>query len=433
MRCFCLLLAIASLAWSATDDWREVLNRVRANVASQVAKSANYTCVETIDRTEFGSSRDLLPGCAYESKLPQRIKIMHDRLRLDVAVSEGREIFSWHGQSKFSGSSRISDVVRRGTVSSGEFIGFLSNVFLQAGIRFQYTGQANINGVRSYSFNYTVPLATSGYHVDAKQGKSTVPFHGSFSVRGSDFELASLSVIADDIPENSLICSAETEMIYQIAKISGQDALIPSLFILKLDDINHQYTVSRSEYTACRAFGAESTLRFGDADSTGSESLSGPVSEQQLPPGTLLHIGLRTPVDDTTSFTGDPVEGALLDSIKVRGVRIPKNAVVNGVVTMLENFDQPVQHRLIRIDFGRLTFAHTAFVFHAAPQPSKLEAKKLTDIYGSPWPYNIQELYDSGVFVFRSNHVHLDEQFSANWVTQASDAAPSANSTAGAR
>ena len=270
MRHFWLFLGIASVGWSGSDNWRDVLNRVRDNVIHQVAKSTNYTCVQTVNRTLFRGARDLLTGCAYESKLPERTQIMHDRLRLDVAVSQGKEIFAWHGETKFSGSSTIDDVVQRGTVSSGEFIGFLENIFGRGGIRFEYSGSAVVNGLQMYSFNYTVPLSSSGYHVGTRRGKPAIPFHGSFSVRGSDFQLASLNVIGDDIPENSRICSAETEMKYQIAKISGQDALIPSLFILKLDDVNHLYTVSRNEYSQCHAFGAESTLRFDVGDSTGS-------------------------------------------------------------------------------------------------------------------------------------------------------------------
>src|ERR1700761_2157382 len=117
MRCLWLLAGMACVAWSATDTWRDVLTRVRENIAHQGAKSTNYTCVETVDRTSFRSSLDLMPGCAYESKLPNRVKNVHDRLRLDVAVSEGKEIFSWHGQNKFSGSSTIEDVVQRGAVS----------------------------------------------------------------------------------------------------------------------------------------------------------------------------------------------------------------------------------------------------------------------------------------------------------------------------
>jgi hypothetical protein len=435
MRRFWLFFGIAAVAWSATDNWREVLSRLRENIANQIAKSTNYTCVETVDRTSFRSSLDLIPGCAYESKTPDRVRNMHDRLRLDVAVSEGKEIFAWHGQDKFSGSSTIDDVVRRGAVSSGEFIGFLENIFVHGGIRFEYTGDPVVNGIQTYSFNYVVPLSSSGYHVGTRHGKPAVPFHGSFSVRGSDFQLTSLNIIADNIPENSLICSAETEMEYQIAKISGRDALLPSLFILKLDDVNHRYTVSRSAYSQCHEFTAESTLQFDLQDSAASGTGTQLSNQEELPAGTILHIALKTPIDGETSYTGDPVEGILLNQVRVDNGRtmIPKNSIVDGVVTLFENFDQPKRYYLLSIEFERLTSGHRTFVLRATPAVSKQQAGKLNDIYGGPWPADIQDAYDDGVFVFRSPRIHLDQGFAANWITQTIASAPSSSSALSAR
>lgn len=420
MHRFWLVLVIASLSWSASDNWREILDRVRDNVLRQVKKSTNYTCVQSIDRTSFRNKRDLLEGCAYDSTLPEKQKILHDRLRLDIAVSEGREIFAWHGAGKFSGSSTIADVVRRGALSSGEFIGFLENVFGHAGVRFEFTGENSINGLVSYSFNYTVPLASSGYHVRTRTGDPTVPFHGSFSVRASDLRLTNLSVVPDAIPEDSQICSVETEMQYQVLKISGQDALIPSLFVLKLDDADHLYTVSRSEYSQCHAFKAESTLRFDVYDSAASTAIRQPEIEEHLSPGTLLHIALQTPIDDQTSYTGDAVEGVLLNPIKLKGAHaaIPKGAVVNGVITMLEDRKEPKQHFFLSIEFDRLASNRGTFLFHAVPLPSKPETRKLTEIYGTTLPLSVRDTYREGALVFTSPRLHLDHGFSADWITR---------------
>jgi hypothetical protein len=435
MRGLWVLLVIAGATCGATDDWRAALDRVRENVARQVGRSANYTCVETVDRTTFRSARDLLRGCAYESKTPERKEVSHDRLRLDVAVSQGKEIFAWHGQERFSGSSGIDDVVQRGAVSSGGFIGFLENIFTHKGIRFTYTGEGVINGAHTYSFDYVVPLASSGYHVGTRHGRPAIPFHGSFSVRAPEFQLVTLSIIADEIPENSHVCSAETEMIYQMAKISGQDALIPSQIMLRIGDVDHEYSVSRSEYSGCRAYSAESTLRFDTNEAAPPISAGGPSREEQLPAGTILRIGLRTAIDDEVSYAGDPVEGVLLNAVKVKGTHIviPKNTAVRGVVTLLEKFEAPVEHYLISIQFGQLSFERTKYVFRAGPAVSRPQAKKLTEIYKGPWPDSIQEIYDRGLFVFRAQHVHLDGRFSGDWITRAPEEPLEGRAAIGAR
>lgn len=426
MRCFWLLIGISFAARGADANWQDVLEHVRQTVARQVIKSSNFTCVEIVERTAFRSANESAPGCAYSAVAQtDRKKTAHDRLRLDVAVSQGKEIFTWHGRNKFDGSSTIDDLVHAGTTTSGEFIAFLANIFVPAGVRFEYKGQSLIEGVETYSFDYSVPLAISGYHVGTKGGKPIVPFHGSFSARAPDYQLRSLRVVADDVPEDSLICWAETDMAYKVAKISGQDALVPSSFTLKLDDSNHQYTVSRSEFSQCRKYAAESTLRFDSRDESAAAEEK-PSEEIELPAGIMLHIGLETPVSDRTAYTGDPVEGVLLSAAKVKNTEevIPKGAAVQGVISLLEAFDEPERHYLLNIQFERLVSGRTTFVFRASPQTSKLQQAKLIPIYGNLVPITIQNLVEDGALVIRSRHFELGRRFADYWITLPARTAP---------
>jgi|GEM_PF-2658655 len=263
-----ICLSLIGTASAAPENPAIILEQVRRSVAAQIKKSANYACVQTIDRTYFENSRDLLPGCAYESQTPIRKEVMHDRLRLDVAVSEGQEIYSWHGENNFS-SSTIDSVVKNGPISSGGFVGYLENIFFDAGIQFTYTGESTGNGAAVYGFKYAVPLASSRYHIQAALHEFPIlPFHGSFTVNATNFELASLEVIADGIPANSKICSVDTAVNYQLTPISGRNALIPASVVLRIDDSSHVYTVSRGEYSQCREFRGESTLLFDSGAAT---------------------------------------------------------------------------------------------------------------------------------------------------------------------
>lgn len=414
-RCWPLFL-LGSLAWCASGDWRDVLDRVRENVLHQVTRSANYICTQTVERTYSIDKRSLVPGCVYDSKVPDKKEIMRDRLRLDVEVSEGKEIFAWHGENRFVRSATIDDVVRRGPVSSGEFIGFLENIFAHDGIQFRYTGESTINGALFYLFDYTVPLASSGYHVRTQRGHRGVPFHGFFSVRAADYQLATVEIIPDEIPKDSYICSATTEMNYETLKISGTEALVPTVFVLRINDNTHLYTTSRSEYSQCHAFSAESTLHFDIGDST--PSAAAPSDEQQLTDGTILHIALRTPIEDEKSYTGDPVEGILLRPVKIKGDRkvIAKGSVVEGVITVFEDHFEPRRHYLLQIQFQRIRSGNASFLFRAKPVPTS--GSELIGLYGWPLPASIEELHEDGVFVFSSRHVHLDQRFSGIWKTE---------------
>ncbi len=98
-----------------------------------------------------------------------------------------------------------------------------------------------------------------------------------------------------------------------------------------MDDEFHIYTVSRNEYSQCREFRGESTLRFDVNEPAAESPIAKPISAEPLPAGMTLRIGLRTPIDDRTSYMGDPVEGVLLDAVTIPGTdkSIAKNAVAS--------------------------------------------------------------------------------------------------------
>src|SRR5437870_1598961 len=78
----------------------EILGRIRHNVAAQVSRSANYACIETIERNYLVTP---VPRAACSPSGMKKAKpYMRDRLRLDVAVSQNSEIFSWHGENNFT-------------------------------------------------------------------------------------------------------------------------------------------------------------------------------------------------------------------------------------------------------------------------------------------------------------------------------------------
>ena len=45
-------------------------------------------------------------SCRQPPAIPSILPLLEDRLELDVAVSEGAEIYSWHGEHRFSSHQR---------------------------------------------------------------------------------------------------------------------------------------------------------------------------------------------------------------------------------------------------------------------------------------------------------------------------------------
>src|SRR3954464_12264076 len=105
-----LLFCFSGFCYGEQMTAQEVFDRARANIARQLSAVANYTCVLTVDRTLYVEPARLASGCKGADRMAEK-PFIHDRLRLDVAASEGKEIFSWHGGSKFS-SAGVNDVVK---------------------------------------------------------------------------------------------------------------------------------------------------------------------------------------------------------------------------------------------------------------------------------------------------------------------------------
>ncbi len=242
---------------------QEAFNRAQEKIARQLSAVANYTCVLTVDRSMYVERKRRETGCAGSDRASEK-PFMHDRLRLDVAVSEGTEIFSWHGGRKFS-SAGVNEIVKSGPISSGSFVGYLRNILFTPGVAIHLDKAGTTD--KSYKFNYYVPFNKSAYEVKGRRGDFIVPYHGSFALRSDTFELQSLSVNTSDIPRAAEVCSADTDISYQNLEIAGKSLLIPSAFQLHLLDTHSLDAWSQSEYTQCREFRGESTIRFNFDDS----------------------------------------------------------------------------------------------------------------------------------------------------------------------
>lgn len=423
---FALPLLLAFPLCAGIDlSWQDTLGRIRAHVGKQLSHAANYTCVESVNRSYFvEESFANRSGCANLDKRPKRL-YMHDRLRLDVAVSKDQEIFSWRGGKNFS-SKGVDDVVRSGPISSGSFIGYLRNIFFDPGVKITFAGHVSNAGEDTYIFDYVVPRGSSRYQVSNGQGRWIVPFHGRFSGRGTDFELTSLQVTADELPLESEICGASSDIEYQLVNIAGELSLIPKSYVLHISNSNYLRTISRAEYTQCREFRGESALSFDVKDEPEAQQTS-TIRNEWLPAGITLHVRLRTPVDGRTSFMGDPVEGSLTDSVRVKslGITIPKDAVLYGLITKLETYEEPFRHSLVSVHFERLAFGPNSFLLDAMPVSSSEDWKWLTEAYGRNIPPSIVAALKDGLFVWASSHFHKDQHFTADWKTRA----PAVNST----
>ncbi|MBV8897489.1 MAG: hypothetical protein JO051_13335 [Acidobacteriaceae bacterium] len=402
------------LLLSVAPDQNEILQHVKANVEAELALASNYTCALTIERNYLTQKQACVAGAQHGK--PQ--EYMRDRLRLDVAVSEGREIFSWHGESHFT-SSNVSDVIRNGPRTSGQFVGFLRNIFLNSGVQFTFKGASREKGRATYSYDYVVQQSRSTYFLKGRAGGSIVPFHGTFSVEASTLELVRLTIIGDDIPASSGICSAETDLDYQLVRISSRQALLPSSFVLKIQSDPDVYTVNRNEYTQCREFRGESTLLFTPENSAAPVETHA-VVDQPLPAGLTLKASLDNPIDDKISYMGDAVDATLAEPLTVPGSNktIPAGAALHGVISQMEEHVEGLEYWLFGIKFERLNSGQDSYVLNAWPLPAGYQ--NIGSKFGSDRVLTDQtaQAAQHGFWFMDGSHFKLPRRFTRYWRTQ---------------
>lgn len=381
-----LLFLFAPLSLAA-QEWKPTLDQIRENIKSQLEKTTNYTCVETVERRYWQLPTDQ-NTCSEPLARPTVATTVTDRLRLDVAVAEDSEIFSWHGESKFT-SSDVSDVVKEGPAASGSYVGYLKNVFMTDGVNFTYDGKSTVAGREIHRFSFTVDRVASRFLID----KILVPFHGEFLADANTLRLLSMTLIPDEMPITNGLCALHTTVEYT----ADSALLIPSVVVLRIGHSTHLLTENYTQYSNCRAFGSESTIRFDGADTPSQAAPAQMGPPEDLPPSLEMRIALKNSINDEIAYVGDALEGALVHAVHLgpgNSVVIPAGTPVHGVIKMMQTRSLPKPSYYVKLEFDRFTFQGKTYSFHA-------RNRSLPD----------------GVAIFKGEHFNLGSHYAADYVT----------------
>jgi hypothetical protein len=336
------------------EDSQELLVKVRRSVMETVERLPKYMCTETIDRSRFRTDLNRhVNGCdepvtgAVKPVLPL---VSADRLRLDVAISPLREIYSWAGANRFDDRD-ILDIVTEGLVSTGEFGGYLSSLFGTDAASFTYNGETKDgNGRVVAEFGFRVPPEKSQNEFGNRKFRIVTGYDGVIAVDPETAQLLRLIVRTSRLPEETSACSATITLDYGLVEMNGYRFLLPSEARLRLAMRNGYENENRTVYSGCHEFRAESTVDFNPpVNSAGSGRLGiqrpapGPavLTAPAVPAGLPFKLKLAQDIDPRTAAAGDPVLAVLSSSVgsEKTGDRIPAGAAIHGrIVTMRHNF-----------------------------------------------------------------------------------------------
>ena len=276
-----------------------------------------------------------------------------DRIRLDVALVEGREMFAWRG-SAFE-AKEVGELVPNGSSGSGDFISFVTSVFGSDTETIRYRGTEDNLAV----FDYTVPLAKSHYLFHSHGGEKTAGYHGSFFVEAGSAQLRRLTIRTDPFPEEENACEVEDTLEYRTQVIGTGEFLLPELATMRVLFRDGEEAHNETRYANCREYVGQSTIRFDEAEEAGSRVKPAASPRGPLPPltsGVRLKIALSEPINTATAAAGDAVLGLIVGDVKGRksGVVAHSNDRVRGRILRMEQSMYPSPRWIVRLRFDAI-------------------------------------------------------------------------------
>jgi hypothetical protein len=337
---FCILTAacvVVTLAGTAQDLAPEVLllARIKSHMREQVSQIPFYTCLETIVRFHKEPGRS--------THVHEPLKPL-DVVRLEIVYSNHREWYGSPGDRNLSMDNPVA-FVGSGMIGNGAFAATLNNII--AGASFVYRGEETLGGRTAVKYDFRLPAMLKGLTISIPGGKGTVGEEGSLWVDPQSLDLIRVESRADEIPPYLPLEQASTNVNYARMRIGDYNVLLAQQADLHMLAATGVEDFDRLEFTHCRAYSAESIIRFDRDQQDPPKALpatSAPISpapdraSQSVPALLLITVQLSTSISDKDAV-GTLIEGKVSGDVLRKGkILIPKGSTVRGRIRRLERY-----------------------------------------------------------------------------------------------
>jgi hypothetical protein len=387
------LIAIAAFA----QDPFETLERARDKMLSEIPTRPRYTRVETIDRSYF-SRRSLLASPASCERLSAdrkqgRTKLRldaTDRLRVEVAVTQGTEIYSWTRPASFS--YPLEQILQFGPTGTGAFAAHLIDLFSNPSVRFRTLEEPGEN----LAYAFRVPIEASYLIIKAGTQWRPSGYSGSFTIDPRSLEMRRFTMESDELPPETSLCEVSTTNEYLDEKTLG--LLLPS--------VSHSHDILRD------ATETELVTTFSDCHESPPPSASDIVRDLALPEQTF-ELALSTPIDPATAAAGDAISARLTGPIlgpKSSEVLAQRGSTVTGRIVQMENRVFRRNYYVVTMAFDRVQVDGKFF---------KLRIKSDGNTNFAPYSARPDPEWPLGTFAFpgKDRRYVIPAGFKSKWFT----------------
>lgn len=331
---FCAVLSLpAALGADAT-----LLERIRTRMASNLVRAPNYTCVETVER-------------AVRQNAKQEFRTS-DRLRLEVALVEGKELYSWPGAGKFE-ERTPGEIVPGGTTTTGEYALHAQTVFASKAPEFGAGVEEELDGRRAVRYDFRIGQLVTSYRVQVGTQGAMVPYAGSLWAEAATLELLRLVVDVEEVPEELGVKRATTQIDYGKVRVGASDFLLPRRVEFVVRRADGSESRNRTEFSRCRQYVGQTEISFEEPGEARPEDKR--LVELHLPARLSVETRLETEIDSDQAAIGDPVMARVSYPVKKGGkVVVPKGAVLRGRVRRIEPGESRGPYFAVELEFSEM-------------------------------------------------------------------------------
>jgi hypothetical protein len=431
-----LISALPSTGQQAPDQ-ETVLQQTRERLLEDLARLPHYTCVQSITRKYFAApSRKRESQCtdliaAHDARTHEMTLEAWDRLRLDVAIAERGNVFSWVGAPRFE-EGALEKLAGHGPLGSGDFGVFLGEIF-QRGIVSSRGDEPDEpqEGRRLLKFSYEVPIGRSKYQIHMNTGWVLTGYSGTFRLDAGKTDLDRLAVRTAELPPGGPICQATSEVEYGRTLIHDRMILIPRETRLRTINSDGGETLSVTTYSSCREYASKSRMLLEAPPSSAVTGVKAPpVPLGSLPEGLHFETRITTPIDSDTASAGDPIEAVLRSPMrdKEHAVVAPAGSRLHGRLVRIQYQANPAEHFQIGVQLESIEIAGRSIPLKAARYAITHPGAII--YYDMARTSRAEGNAGVGIFVFLGPRLRL-KQFDSEWITLSSDSKsdPSATDT----
>ena len=300
-----------------------------------LARVPDYSCIETVTRSLSSSDLD-------------EPRESEDRMRVEVALVEGRERYSWPGTDSFEATS-LAELAGYGVSSSGEFGPHARGMFLSTESLIRPMDEGANGGDGTRRFEYQVPEEASTYWLERSGLRTRVGYHGTFLADRDTNEVVQLEIRADDPSGASGFLSTSAVIDLVRAGIGGVETLLPTRAVVKARTTDGVKSENTHVYSECRVFRAESTISF-DVRTRSHDTAAG-RAESAIAAGIELRIESTGPFRSEELAAGDTFDAVLTHDVYVGSELVAsKGAPMRGRIRQVEWLLFPGSRAMISLE-----------------------------------------------------------------------------------